>query len=67
LLGDFDPEDIVKPLTKLQLDGIRRRVLAATEAIKTGKYTEYDGRDDLRRLADQVKARGRKLLSQTKP
>ena len=58
-------EDILTDLTELQLDGIRQRVRAGIEQIDAGKFTEYDGREGLARLADGVKARGRRLLSQT--
>jgi hypothetical protein len=56
-------EDILTDLTEEQLDGIRRRVRAGIESIEAGKYTEYDGREGLKELADGVKARGRKLLA----
>src|SRR5712664_395621 len=56
-------EDILTDLTEEQLDGIRRRVRAGIESIEAGKYTEYDGREGLKELADAVKARGRKLLA----
>jgi antitoxin ParD1/3/4 len=58
-------EDILADLTEVQLDGIRRRVSAAIEQIDSGKFSEYDGRAGLARLADGVKARGRTLLLQT--
>jgi antitoxin ParD1/3/4 len=57
-------EDILADLTEWQLDDIRRRVRAGIEAIETGQYTEYEGREGLTRLAEGVKARGRRLLSQ---
>ncbi len=57
-------EDILTDLTGQQLDGIRRRVLASIESIEAGEYTEYEGREGLAKLADGVKARGRKLLAQ---
>ena len=50
-------EDILTDLTEQQLDGIRRRVRAGIESIDAGKYTEYDGREGLKELADGVKAR----------
>jgi antitoxin ParD1/3/4 len=53
-------EDILTDLTEEQLDGIRRRVRASIEA---GKFVEYEGREGLKKLADGVKARGRKLLA----
>lgn len=57
-------EDILTDLTEEQLDGIRRRVRAGIEGIEAGKFIEYNGREGLKRLADGVKARGRKLLAQ---
>lgn len=55
-------DDILTDLTEEQLDGIRSRVRAGIEAIETGKFVEYQGREGLKKLADGVKARGRKLL-----
>jgi antitoxin ParD1/3/4 len=55
-------EDILTDLTAQQLEGIRQRVRAGIEAIDAGEYAEYDGREGLNKLADGVKARGRKLL-----
>ena len=57
-------EDILSDLTQEQLEGIRRRVRASTESIEGGEYDEYQGRDGLKKLADGVKARGRRLLAQ---
>ena len=57
-------EDILSDLTEQQLDGIRQRVLAGIESIERGEYKEYEGREGLKRLADEVKARGRKRLAQ---
>ena len=57
-------EDILTDLTEQQLDGIRRRVRASIEGVEAGKFVEYDGREGLKKLADGVKARGRRLLAQ---
>src|SRR5579864_101027 len=57
-------EDILTGLTEQQIEGIRRRVRASIEAIDSGDYTEYEGREGLSKLADGVKARGRKLIAQ---
>jgi hypothetical protein len=38
-------------------------VRASIEGIKAGKFLEFEGREGLKKLADSVKARGRKLLS----
>jgi antitoxin ParD1/3/4 len=54
--------DILTDLTEEQLDDIRHRVRNGIESIQAGKFTEYEGREGLRKLADGVKARGRKLL-----
>lgn len=56
-------EDILADLTDLQLEGIRRRVREGMEDIKAGSFTEYEGREGLKKLADNVKARGRRLLA----
>jgi antitoxin ParD1/3/4 len=55
-------EDILADLTQTQLDAIRSRVLEGITDIEAGNYTVYEGREDLQKLADRVKARGRKLL-----
>jgi antitoxin ParD1/3/4 len=57
-------DDILTDLTEEQLDGIRRRVRAGIEGIGAGKFVEYEGREGLKKLADGVKARGRKRLAQ---
>jgi hypothetical protein len=51
------------PLTKHQLDSVRRRGREGMEDIKAGRFTEYEGREGLKKLADEVKARGRRLLA----
>src|SRR6266446_6971998 len=56
-------EDILTDLTEEQLDGIRRHVRASIERIEAGKFVEYEGREGLKKLADGMKARGRKLLA----
>jgi len=60
-------EDILTDLTEQQIERIRQRVRASIEAVDTGEYTEYEGREGLKKLADGVKARGRKLLAQQAP
>src|ERR1700676_1417682 len=57
-------EDVLTDLTEQQLDGTRRRVRASIEGVEAGKFVEYDGREGLKKLADGVKARGRRLLAQ---
>jgi antitoxin ParD1/3/4 len=56
-------EDIVADLNGQQLEGIRRRVRASIESVEAGEYKDYAGRDGLKRLADEVKARGRRRLA----
>ncbi|HEY4978013.1 MAG TPA: type II toxin-antitoxin system ParD family antitoxin [Candidatus Acidoferrum sp.] len=60
-------EDILTDLTEQQLAGIRRRVRAGIEGIESGRYVEYEGCQGLKKLADGVKARGRKLLAHEAP
>jgi antitoxin ParD1/3/4 len=55
--------DILEDLTEEQLDGIRWRVRAGIEDIAAGNFIEYEGREGLKKLAEGVKARGRKLLA----
>ena len=55
--------DILSDLTAQQLEDIRRRVRAGIDSIEAGEYREYEGREGLKKLADDVKARGRKRLA----
>jgi antitoxin ParD1/3/4 len=64
-LAEPSAEDIICDLTGQQLEGIRRRVRAGIESIEAGEFTEYEGREGLKKLADGVKARGRRLLGRT--
>ena len=61
-LAQPSAEDILCDLTGQQLEGIRRRVRAGIESIEAGECAEYEGREGLSKLADHVKARGRRLL-----
>lgn len=60
-------EDILTDLTKEQLDAVRRRVREGIANLEAGEFTEYEGREGLRKLADGVKVRGRKLLAKQTP
>jgi antitoxin ParD1/3/4 len=57
-------EDILGDFTEEQLDGIRKRVRASITRMDAGEFVEYEGREGLRKLADEVRARGRKRLGQ---
>ena len=57
-------EDVLSDLTQEQLEGIRARVRAGIESIERGECVNYEGRGGLKKLADGIKARGRKLLAQ---
>jgi Arc/MetJ-type ribon-helix-helix transcriptional regulator len=54
-------------ITEQQLRSIRRRVREGLEDIKAGRFTEYEGREGLKKLADEVKARGAQTARQTNP
>ena len=56
-------EDILTDLTEEQLEGIRHRIRASIEGIEAGRFVEYDGHEGLKKLADGVKARGRRLIA----
>jgi antitoxin ParD1/3/4 len=56
-------EDILTDLTEEQLDGVKRRVREGIDNIAAGDFLEYDGREGLKTLAENVKSRGRKLLA----
>jgi len=49
-----------------QRESIRRLVRQRLEAAKAGDFVEYVGREGLRRLADGVKARGRRRAAQAR-
>jgi hypothetical protein len=50
-------------ITEQELRTIRHRVREGLEDIKAGRFTEYEGCERLKKLADEVKARGRKLFA----
>jgi putative addiction module CopG family antidote len=56
-------EDILTDLTQEQVAGIRRRVRASVETMAAGRFSEYEGREGLTKLANGVKTRGRSLLA----
>ncbi|HEY6351647.1 MAG TPA: type II toxin-antitoxin system ParD family antitoxin [Candidatus Angelobacter sp.] len=57
-------EDVLTDLTTQQIESIRNRVLASIQSIQGGYYRDYQGRRGLKKLADEVKARGRRLLTE---
>jgi antitoxin ParD1/3/4 len=62
-LASPSAEDVLTDLTDQQLEGIRRRVRVGIEQIERGEFTEYQGRDGLRGLAEEVKSAGRRPLA----
>ena len=60
-------DDILAELSVGELQTINEQVKRGFETIERGEYTDYLGREGLARLASGVKARGRKLLSNTTP
>jgi len=56
-------EDVLSDLTAQQVEDIRRRVRVGIDSIQAGEYRECEGREGLQRLADGVKARGRRRLA----
>jgi antitoxin ParD1/3/4 len=57
-------EDILTDLDGEQLDALRHRVRTGVEAIAAGRFAEFEGRPGLKKLADAVQGRGRRLLAQ---
>lgn len=55
-------EDILADLTVQEIETIRKRARAGLESIEDGAYAEYEGRIGLKKLASEVKARGRRAL-----
>ena len=57
-------EDLLADLTAEELEDIRGRVRAGMESMRRGEYRVYEGREGLKQLADNIKARGRRRLAQ---
>jgi antitoxin ParD1/3/4 len=64
-LAEPTVEDILSDLTTIQMDEIRQRVRGGIESIDAGAFVEYEGRDGIKKLTDEVKARGRKVMRAT--
>lgn len=62
-LASPSAEDILSDLNGQQLESIRQRVRSGIDAIEAGEFKDYKGREGLKELADEVKARGRNLLA----
>ncbi len=62
-LANPSAEDILSDLTGQQLESIRQRVRSSIDSIAAGEFKEYEGREGLKELADEVKARGRGRLA----
>jgi antitoxin ParD1/3/4 len=62
-LAEPAAEDLLADLDMEQLDAIRRRVRAGIASIERGDCVEYEGRAGLKKLVDEVKARGRRRLA----
>jgi len=54
-------------LTEHQLRYIRRRIREGMEDIEAGRFTEYEGREGLKKLAEEVKSRGRERMAAKSP
>jgi hypothetical protein len=59
--------DFLSDLTGRQIDAIRQRVRASIDSLEAGGFGEYQGRVGLKRLADEVKSRGRNCLAREAP
>ncbi len=57
-------EDALANLTEEQLQGIQQRVRAGIENVAAGQFVEYQGREGLETLVQDVKARGLRRLAQ---
>jgi len=56
-------EDVLADLDSEQLEAMRRRAQAGILSMERGDYAEYEGRAGLKKLAEEVKARGRRRLA----
>ena len=65
-LANSVAEDIPTGLNGHQFDAICRGVLAGTECVEAGEHTEYNGRTGPTKFAEEVKARGGKLVTHGK-
>ncbi len=59
-------EDILTDLTAIQIEGIRKRVLAGMAEIERAESTDYEGRAGIEQLAADVVARGRARFSESR-
>ncbi|HEX5235381.1 MAG TPA: type II toxin-antitoxin system ParD family antitoxin [Silvibacterium sp.] len=55
-------EAILADLTAVEIELVRRKVLAGIGSIEAGRYVECDGEEGIRKLIEGVKSRGRKRL-----
>jgi len=63
-LAEPSAEDVLTDLTAEQVEGIRLRVREGIQQIYRGRFREYEGRDGLRELAEDVKSAGRDKLEE---
>lgn len=61
-LAAAETDAMLADLTPMEMEMIRHKVLEGLADMEAGNYTVYEGREGLRRLADEVKARGRQRL-----
>lgn len=64
--SDLDIDAFHASLSPDELEEIRRKVHEGIADFEAGCYTEYKGRRGLKKLASDIKARGRAHLSKNK-
>ena len=61
--SDLEVDAYFASLSPDEVEEIRRKVQQGIASIEAGRYTEYEGREGLKKLASDIKARGRARLS----
>lgn len=55
-------EAMLADLSTMEIETIRRKLLAGTQSIEAGRYTDCDGDEGIGKFIEGVKRRGRKRL-----
>lgn len=61
-LVEHSVDELLANLTPEQVEDARLGVLEGIAEIESGEFTEYVGREGLKQLAEDIKARGRERL-----
>lgn len=64
-IGNPTVADVLSDFSAIEKERIRKRVLEGLAEIDRGEYTEYVGRDGLKKLAAEIKEEGRRRFKRT--